>query len=74
MRTCWPGFAAFHSGQVAVVECMSAVWPVGHGTVNTYFHDHREPDGAEVVNALKRFISSNGTDPIHVRKAETEAG
>ena len=39
--------------------------------MNNYFHDHREPDGTEGVNALKRYISSTGTDPIHVRKAET---
>jgi hypothetical protein len=26
MRTRWPGFAAFHSGHVAVVEFISAVW------------------------------------------------
>jgi hypothetical protein len=42
--------------------------------VNNYFLDHREPDGTEGVNALKRHISSTGTDPIHVRKAQTAAG
>jgi len=26
MRTRWPGFAAFHSGHVPVVEFISAVW------------------------------------------------
>ncbi|HVC76423.1 MAG TPA: hypothetical protein VND96_07895 [Candidatus Micrarchaeaceae archaeon] len=26
------------------------------------------------VNALKRYISSTGTDPIHVRKAQPAAG
>jgi hypothetical protein len=26
MRTRWPGFAAFHSGHVAVVELISGVW------------------------------------------------